>query len=161
PYIWGDQPSPEEFLVNVSDFVGKDLVGHKAKYAGDPDLQNKDRVIGTVNFEQDPPVFGALTDLVNKCGAKSGFQAADQETYLFNIPQMPDRATAIIAKLKAAGVTTVVFLGDPVMPIYLTKAATAQNYHPEWIITGTVLTDSTVLGRFYDQDQWKHAFGLS
>jgi hypothetical protein len=58
-------------------------------------------------------------------------------------------------------VTTVVFLGDPVMPIYLTKAATDQNYYPEWIITGTVLTDSTALGRNYDQTQWAHAFGIS
>jgi hypothetical protein len=54
-----------------------------------------------------------------------------------------------------------VFLGDPIMPIYLTKAATDQNYFPEWIITGTVLTDTTVFGRLYDQKQWAHAFGIS
>jgi hypothetical protein len=47
------------------------------------------------------------------------------------------------------------------MPIYLTKAATAQDYYPEWIITGTVLTDTTVFGRLYDQKQWAHAFGVS
>ena len=47
------------------------------------------------------------------------------------------------------------------MPIYLTKAATEQNYFPEWVITGTVLTDTTALGRLYDQKQWAHAFGLS
>ena len=54
-----------------------------------------------------------------------------------------------------------VFLGDPIMPIYLTKAATDQDYFPEWIITGTVLTDTTVFGRQYDQEQWAHAFGVS
>ena len=47
------------------------------------------------------------------------------------------------------------------MPIYLTQAATAQGYFPEWLVSGTVLTDSTVMGRQYDQRQWAHAFGLS
>ncbi len=54
-----------------------------------------------------------------------------------------------------------IFLGDPVMPIYLTKAATEQNYFPEWLVTGTVLTDTTTFGRLYDQKQWAHAFGIS
>ena len=90
-----------------------------------------------------------------------GWKAEVTETYLFDIGKMAERATTIIAKMKAAGVTTIVFLGDPIMPIYLTQQATAQNYFPEWIVTGTVLTDTTVLGRMYDQKQWAHAFGLS
>jgi hypothetical protein len=161
PYIWGAGPSPEEFLVNVGDYLTKRLNGHKASFAGDPDLQQKDRVIGTVNFELDPPVFTSLGDTLAKCGSLQGYKAVDTETYVFNIPTFPDRATSIIAKMKDAGVTTIVFLGDPIMPIYLTKAATAQNYHPEWIVTGTALTDTTTLGRLYDQTQWSHAFGLS
>ncbi|HMJ78053.1 MAG TPA: hypothetical protein VK507_18885, partial [Iamia sp.] len=63
--------------------------------------------------------------------------------------------------MKDAGVTTIVFLGDPIMPIYLTQAATAENYYPEWVIAGTVLTDTTALGRQYDNTQWTHAFGVS
>ena len=58
-------------------------------------------------------------------------------------------AIAASSRLKEAKVTSVVFLGDPIMPIYLTKAATDQDYFPEWIITGTVLTDSTTLGRVH------------
>src|SRR5262249_41385904 len=30
PYIWGSGPSPEEFLVNVGDYITKRLNGHKA-----------------------------------------------------------------------------------------------------------------------------------
>src|SRR5690606_35112467 len=40
-------------------------------------------------------------------------------------------------------------------------AATDQGYFPEWVITGTVLTDTTTFGRQYDQRQWAHAFGVS
>ena len=94
------------------------------------------------------------------CGEARGFEAGVTETYLFEIGDMPARATTIIAKMKAEGVTSIIFLGDPLMPIYLTQQATAQDYHPEWIVTGTVLTDTTVLARHYDPEQWKHAFGL-
>ena len=33
------------------------------------------------------------------------------------------------------------------MPIYLTKACAAIGYFPEWVITGTVFTDTSTLGR--------------
>jgi hypothetical protein len=48
-----------------------------------------------------------------------------------------------------------------VAPETLTRAATAQNYFPEWIITGAALTDTAAFARTYDQRQWAHAFGVS
>src|SRR4029077_9509284 len=74
---------------------------------------------------------------------------------------LPTQAATIAEKLKASGATTVVFAGDPIMPIYLTKAAASIGYSPEWIITGIVLTDTAALGRFYDQSEWAHAFGVT
>ena len=43
----------------------------------------------------------------------------------------------------------------------LSQAASNQNYHPEWVITGLALTDTTFFGRTYDKTQWKNAFGVS
>ena len=54
-----------------------------------------------------------------------------------------------------------VFAGDPIMPIYLTRACADIGYFPEWIITGIVLTDTSTLGRYYDQSEWAHAFGVT
>jgi hypothetical protein len=70
-------------------------------------------------------------------------------------------SVGFIAKLKAAGVTSVIFSGDPVAPESLTRAATSQNYYPEWIISGSALTDTAIFTRTYDQKQWAHAFGIS
>ena len=53
--------------------------------------------------------------------------------------------------LKRSGASTVVFAGDPIMPIYLTRACANIGYYPEWVITGTVLTYTSTLGRYYDQ----------
>jgi len=106
-------------------------------------------------------VFNGVTDVVNAQGAKLGWKPKVNESYLLDLAKLPQTAAGLVAKLKQAGVTTVMFLGDPIMPIYLTKAATAQNYFPEWIVTGTVLTDTTAIARLYDQKQWAHAFGVS
>lgn len=160
PYMWGTLPTPEQFLTNFGEFTVRRLFGRKAEYAG-PELQDEERVFGTINFEQDPPVFTAVGDEVRARGAARGFESAVSETYLLDIPKLPERAAAIIARMKAAGVTTISFLGDPIMPSYLTKAATAEDYYPEWIVAGTVLTDTTALGRTYDPAQWVHALGVS
>ena len=41
------------------------------------------------------------------------------------------------------------------------QEATRQLYGPEWILTGSALTDTSFFARLYDQDQWSHAFGVS
>jgi hypothetical protein len=161
PYAWGQLASPDQLLYGVFDFGTKNLFGKKAQFAGDPDLAKKTRVFGIVHYEQDPPVFGELQRAAVEKYGKQGYEAKDILTYLLDLNTLPKQAQAIIGKLKADGVTSVVFLGDPLMPKYLTEQATAQDYHPEWIITGTVFTDTTAAARLYDQDQWAHAFGAS
>ena len=63
--------------------------------------------------------------------------------------------------MKAAGVTTIVFSGDPVAPRDFTKEATAQEYFPEWFISASGLVDTNAFARTYDQQQWAHAFGVT
>ena len=161
PYLWGTSQPPEQFLLNLGDFIVERLVGQKAEFAGDPELREQERVFGVVHFEQDPPVFGDVEAMADEEGGARGYESVVNLTYQLVISDLPEKARVIVARLKEAGATSVVFLGDPVMPIYLTKAATDQGYFPEWIITGTVLTDTTVFGRLYDQEQWAHAFGVS
>ncbi len=160
PYMWGAGPSTEQYLGNFADFVANRVLGRKAEFAGDA-LKDQERVIGSVNYDLDPPVFNVIRERILECGGTLGYDPKVSETYLFDMGTMPDRAATIIAKMKAEGVTTVIFLGDPIMPIYLTQQATAQDYYPEWIIAGTALTDTTALARRYDPAQWTHAFGLS
>ena len=46
---------------------------------------------------------------------------------------------------------------DPLILKQITQEATKQNYFPEWVIGPSVLADTTIFGRTYDQQQWKHA----
>ena len=71
------------------------------------------------------------------------------------------QAASIIAKLKDEGITSVACGCDPILPLFLTAKASEQNYEPEWLVLGTALTDTDIIGQFYDQQQWRHAFGIS
>lgn len=160
PYLWGTSMTPEQFLPILGDFILGKLFERNAEFAGDPAMRERTRVFGTVNFEQDPPVFDDTGRIIRERGAEVGYESAVSLTYQLVIPELAEKARTIIARLKEAKVTTVAFLGDPIMPIYLTQAATDQDYFPEWIITGTVLTATSTFGRRYDQQQWAHAFGI-
>ncbi|HEY8546651.1 MAG TPA: hypothetical protein VIL36_16440 [Acidimicrobiales bacterium] len=157
PYVWNPLPSPNQILDLLDAWVealGADTET-VAELAGG-DLQGRARKIGVIHFEQDPPVFEETSreraDMAD---------VAIRESYILDIANLPTKAAELIAQYKAEGITTIVFLGDPIMPIYLTRAATEADYFPEWIFTGTVLTDTNMFGRQYDQEQMVRAFGIS
>ena len=161
PYMWGLLQTPEQWLINMGDYMIERMLNRNAEFAGDPKLHDQKRRFAIVHFEQDPPVFSQTTEVSSRIGAERGFKPVKTISYQLVLDKLGQYARNIISQVKASKATTVVFMGDPIMPIYLTKAATEQNYFPEWVITGTVFTDTASLGRLYDQKQWAHAFGLS
>lgn len=88
-------------------------------------------------------------------------ELAESLAYTLDPARLQEQATSVMAKFKAAGVTTLVFSGDPIAPATFTQEATAQEYSPEWVLGPQALVDTTVFSRTYDQEQWSHAFGPS
>ncbi|HWJ97637.1 MAG TPA: hypothetical protein VNQ33_05715, partial [Acidimicrobiales bacterium] len=60
PYLWGNLQTPEQYLLNLGDFIIERLQGQKAGFAGSPEIRKQTRNFGVVHFEQDPPVFGGV-----------------------------------------------------------------------------------------------------
>ena len=161
PYLWGALPSPDTLITDALDLVVSQLMGKDAAYAGEASMRRRRRSFAMVHYDQNPPIYGALNQQLTRQFASTGLRIVDNESYLLDLPELPQEAATIAARLKSSDATTVIFAGDPIMPIYLTRAAAAIGYFPEWVITGTVLTDTTTLGRLYDQQEWAHAFGIS
>jgi hypothetical protein len=160
PYLWGNGPTPEQAATLTAKFVTNVLKGKKAQFAGDA-LKNKTRVFGVAHYDtidgQQTAAFAKLKSELNAGGVK----IASDLPFLLDLAKAQENARTMISKLKAANVTTVIFTGDPLTPASLTKEATAQNYFPEWVIGSNVLVDIALFARTYDQEQWKHAFGLA
>jgi hypothetical protein len=163
PYLWGETPTADSLLNTAFSYVIDQLNGRDAIWAGDPAWHRRRRSFAVVNYVQNPPVSGALTAEIKKrlTAARVNMALGQALTYQLDLTSLTDQAVTIAAKLKAAGATTVIFAGDPIMPIYLTRTCAAIGYFPEWVITGTAFTDTTTLGRYYDPREWGHAFGIS
>ena len=161
PYLWGLLPTPDTLLNEALRFVFTQLMHHDAVYAGEASFRRHPRVFALVHYDESPPVYTSLTaELTHEIKA-AGLNLVLNESYLLDLSELPSEAATIAEHLKRVGATTVIFAGDPIMPIYLTKACAAIGYFPEWVITGTVFTDTSTLGRLYDQSEWAHAFGIT
>lgn len=161
PYVWLTLPSVDQSATHWANFVAHQLNGRPARYAGDPALAKQHRAFGLVRFDESFAGFQeAGQQFVAKLGHQGVHLAADAP-YELDIARAQENARNMINKMKAAGVTTVMFAGDPLTPSSLTAEATAQNYFPEWVVLGAAYTDTSLFGRTYDPEQWKHAFGVS
>ena len=159
PYVWSLGILPEQGMVHVTEWLHKQVAGRKASFAGESDLTGRTRKFGVVALVNNAD-SRAVLDEFKRLATADGLDVARYVTYA-SPTDLPTQAPALIARLKASGVTSVVFAGDPVAPQALTRAATGQKWFPEWIITGSTLTDTAAFGRSFDQRQWAHAFGVS
>jgi hypothetical protein len=157
PYVIGLGMNADEAQIQLADYIGAQLKNRPAAFAGAPAMHHQTRKFGLVYIStgQDAEI---QTEHFVQSLAKVGVKLSARLAY--TSPVTID-SVGLIAKLKAAGVTSVIFSGDPVAPGPLTRAATSQNYFPEWIISGAALTDTAIFARTYDQRQWSHAFGIS
>jgi len=160
PYIWPVGPSPEQTSQMVVSFIKNQLAGKPAIYAGDPSFRTKTRTFALLSYDTKDGRFKSSWDDMVQRLKDAGVTLKLHKTYFLDFNALTQNAHDIAVALKQANATSVIFTGDPLMPSFFTKEATAQNYHPEWIMAGTVLADTSVFGRSFDQSQWAHAFGL-
>ena len=158
PYVWSPLVDCTFIQQSVSDYVNKRLAGKPARYAAG-DLKGKPRTTAVISPEN--PWYQQCVDAGVKIANAAGHPHQDRIAYKLDFDTMSNQATNVIAKLKSEGITTVICGCDPVFPIFLTPKAQEQGYQPEWIVTGTALTDHDILGQLYQQDQWSHSLGVS
>jgi hypothetical protein len=171
PMLWSSLPSINLYAKHTAEYIGRRLAGKPARYAGDElnptqGYRNKTRKFGLIYLEgirKVDPEGRRGADVMLRELARYGvtIPASAQVGYVYDPGRNQQDVTALIAKMKNEGVTTIIPIWDPLYPILITKEATNQLYFPEWFMVGTGLSDTTTAGRLYDQSQWRHAFGVS
>ena len=170
PTIFSSLPTATEFGAQMAEYIAKRLNGKPAKFAGDElnptqGFKNKNRTFGLIwitgnEGRVDQERVRNYQDFVAEL-AKQGIRLTSEASYIYDPGRNQQDVTAMVLKMKSAGVTTVIPMVDPLYPILITQEATRQQYFPEWLILGFGLSDTTSAGRLYDQAQWRHAFGIS
>jgi hypothetical protein len=159
PLLWGTPV--RQLMLMWAEYLGKKVVGGNADHAGNVEYTVQPRRLGLVHIDSDDGVLKREVDYFESELARYGGQLATRISYISDIDSAQEQARTIIARLKEDGITSVLFYGDPLAPIFFTQEATNQQYFPEWIIGGDNLVDTSFFGRTYDQVQWEHAFGHS
>jgi hypothetical protein len=168
PYAWNTAMDCDRIANQTAEAFSKLLVNKPAIYAGDANLKTKPRKFGTYLPNLAPYIHcnGSSTSGFAQVMTQRYHVPAstiDQNfRYDLDISTFAQSAQQAILQFKAAGVTTVVMACDPFSAADLTKAAAAQNYHPEWLLNGAGLTDLDQSAQSYDQSEVTgHLYGLS
>jgi hypothetical protein len=161
PYLWQGLQTPDQGVRAASLAIGAYAGPGKAELAGDPALREQDRVYALVHYDtpngDHQPVY---EEFVENLEAQDITLETDIEFEL-DLARSQENARTHISKLREAGVTTIIYYGDPITPGALTTEATAQDYWPEWILGPNLLMDTTIFARLTDGEQWKNGFGVS
>lgn len=164
PYVISTLMSSTQGYLHRAEYVGKRLAGRPAKYAGDVFLAQQPRKFGLLYYETAEQSYRTGVEFFERELSRYGVQLAEKLAFTganIDPAATQEQARTMIARLKEAGVTSVLFAGDPLSPVFFTQEATRQRYTPEWVLTGSAFTDTSFFARTYDQTQWAHAFGLS
>jgi hypothetical protein len=171
PYVISPEPTVSQRIAAQAEYLSKRLAGRPARFAGDVMLGTQKRSFGLA-WEDTPDQAGLReaetlerelrrkgVELTESVGFSSGAAAPAAGSA---------EARKVVSRLRQAGVTSVLYVGDALFPVFMTQEATRQGYGPEWVLLGAggaggglTGADTTFCGRTYDQTQWAHAFGLS
>jgi len=160
PYSWTPLTDCSTVVSAVSSYYINKLAGKTAAWAGG-DLQGQRRRTGIIAPENDwyQECVNAGVKVLNDAGFGSDLVTNLQ--YRLDLNAMQGQAIALLPKLKAANVTTVLCGCDPVLLSLLTAQAKAQNYYPEWVETGVAYSDQDLVAQLFEPPVWKRAFGVS
>lgn len=140
PYVFAIDASQQQKQDHVVEFIATQLAGGNAEFAGD-DLASEPRTFGLVYLESGPS-SAELAERFAGLMEEAGAPLVEVIPYTLDPMTIQQTALQLITRLKSAGVTTVVFSGDPVAPRDFTREATVQGYFPEWVIAAPTLTDT-------------------
>jgi len=166
PYVWATTMNCSMIADEVGEFIGKQIAPFPAKFAGTDgatNLQNAPRKFGTYvpnNAEYQECVNQTLQIDENQYHVAKNRE--DQYNYALDISQFPNDTQRAAIQFAANKDTTIVLACDPISPIFLTKDAFNQGYHPEWLIIGVAFDATDNWAQLWDQDEVNgHLFGLS
>src|SRR2546423_5209664 len=117
-------------------------------------MRTKPRAIGLV--VPDSPWYQECADHAEALYKAAGYRFARRVNYPLDFNQESQTATNVVAQLKAAGVTSVLCLCDPLLPYFATPQAHQQDYHPEWLVARVGRSHPRPRRPVYRPGAWAH-----
>lgn len=155
PYEWDYTPTIDRMFRGYGEFICNVLAGKQATYAAPPQSQEPERKFGIIldtGFKDTPPAdIGPLRRAMSACDATPVVAEWAQD----------GPTTSILLNFRDQHVTTVMYTGQVgLLALRFMNEATAQGYHPEWLVWDLGYQDSDAAGIYFPKDQAPHILGL-
>lgn len=161
PFAWTQFVSGTAHVRQYASWLCSRVAGRKAVNA--TDYKNTPRKFALLypNFQQVRLIANEMKGFFKQyCGGRNPM--ATEIAYSTDPARASDEGTSIAVRLKLEGITSVVYLLDLVAPIFHIIAMESQDYHPEFVFTGTNYMDSSTVQRVYEQPMVdKASFGIT
>lgn len=160
PYVWGVQMSCTRIGALYVEYIAKRIAPHPVAFASDPLYQGKPRRLGVIRPDMEhyfPCIKASDAEL-----ARRGIEIVSTFDYVLDPATLPEQMNRAAVQFKADGVTSLLISADFLTLVNLTKAAANQRWGPEWVLSGSGLSDSYSFARLYDQSVVDgHMLGMS
>jgi hypothetical protein len=156
PYLYGVLPDFDLTAASGAEYYCKRLAGRNAVHAGDATLAAQPRKLAIVAIDTPDNAGDRYKAAIEACGG----EVALLVKYAGDITTAQQQATNIALQIRQSGANVVTCVCDVIAPVFMTAAATEQQYFPEWFSNGLFALDSYKAAQLYDQQQWSHAFGI-
>ena len=158
PYIWSIASAGTDVANFAAEYAVKKLCGKPADRAGGA-LKGQPRKFAS--FAPENSWYQESVQVARETQTAAGCDPGVNVQYQLDLGTMSNQAANLIAQMQSQGVTTILCGCDPIIPVFLSSRANSQGYYPEFIIVGTALTDTDIVGQLWDQNFAAHAFGVS
>lgn len=114
-------------------WICRDWIDQPANDTGDPTVTGLPRVFG-IAYPDVPDFSEAADHLVDElalCGLEAGRYGIP-----FDLSTLAANAQTVMTRMRSDGVTTIISVNDFLTRLLMMQAATQQNWHPEWIVSG-------------------------
>ena len=170
PQMWSFWPDLEHAVDMYVTYVCTKVAGFPVAHSDIAGANGKARVFALMS-SNDPDFpglayYAELAELgIRNCPNGAKLDIKEEVTYSRNQystdahPDAPQEARDNIAKMRGAGITTILWLQG-----YETAhsvAAKNEEWYPEWVFAGDQLNDAINTARDQQQDVWAHAWGIS
>ncbi len=160
PYAWTQFVSGTAHIRQYASWLCSRVVGRNAVNSSDYKGSKRKIALLYPNFQQVRLIANEMKGFFKQyCGSNI---LASEFAYSTDPSRATDEGTTIAVNFKLEGITSVIYLLDLVAPIFHTISFAGQDYHPEFVFTGTNYMDSSTVQRVYEQPMVdKASFGIT
>ena len=98
PYLWGNLQTPEQYLLNLGDFIIERLLGDKAEFAGSPEIRDRGARLRRGPLRAGPTGVRRRRGVRGRGGRRPRLRAAVNLTYQLVIADLPEKARVLVGQ---------------------------------------------------------------